>query len=213
MNEELKAKLLGEVTKVQQSLDILDSCSDILGEYEKDVSLVRSWINIIERDVHDGIIPDSQVKMLLIEIISVQSAYFGKSKAFVTSEVRRFETSGRRNGSIPFFNTLRKASHHYYAYLVLRSIGFAQQNTVIVGPNGSGKTTLANCFTSSIHKSTGIVIPAQKLLFIPHITGIPLPEEIDQTYNNYQLTLRDTKQTYEYRNGNDITYDLVIVKK
>ena len=104
---------------------------------------------------------------------------------------------------------VRHASSHYYVYQVLRSIGFAQRNTVVVGPNGSGKTTLANCFTSTIRQSTGIVIPAQKLLFIPRIIGIPMPEEVDRTYDSYQSSPRNTKTTYDYRNSSNFPFDIV----
>ena len=131
------------------------------------------------------------------------------SREDIIDEVRRFTSDINRDGGIQTFNKVRNASSHYYVYQVLRSIGFAQCNTVIVGPNGSGKTTLANCFTSTIRQSAGIVIPAQKLLFIPHIVGIPLPEEVDRTYDDFQSYPRDSKRTYDYRNGSDLPFDIV----
>ena len=210
-SEELSVELLNSINKVRDSLAVIDSCKDELGELVpmEHVDLVRSWIDAIEQDVQNDLIPEFQMKKSLDEINATRLTSFRKTKDNIIEEVRLFESDRNRDGGIPSFNIVRHASSHYYVYQVLRAIGFAQQNTVIVGPNGSGKTTLANCFTSTIRQSTGIVIPAQKLLFIPRVIGIPLPEEVDRTYADYQSNPRDTKQTYDYRNGNDFPYDMV----
>lgn len=210
MNEELKVVLLDNIAKTRNSLDIIASCRDELGELVpmEHTSIVRSWIDNIEQDIHGGAIPDFQMKKLIDDLTATRLPSFNKNKENILEEVRRFEQDRNRDGGIPTFNMVRNSSNHFYVYQVLRSIGFAQRNTVIVGPNGSGKTTLANCFTSTIRQSTGIVIPAQKLLFVPHIVGIPLPEEVDRTYANYQSNPRDTKQTYDYRNGSDFPIDM-----
>jgi energy-coupling factor transporter ATP-binding protein EcfA2 len=209
--EELKVELLTSINKVRDSLAIIASCRDELDKLVpmEDVVLVRSWFDAIEEDIQNRILPDFQLKKTLDDLISTGFLTFNKTREGLIDEVRRFESDRNRDGGIPSFNMVRYASNHYYVYKVLRAIGFAQRNTVIVGPNGSGKTTLANCFTTTIRQSTGIVIPAQKLLFIPHVIGIPLPEEVDRTYANYQSNPRDTKQTYDYRNGSDLPLDLV----
>lgn len=211
MNEELKAILLNNIVKTRTCLEIIASCRDELGSLVpmEHISIVRSWVDNIEQDIQSGVIPDFQVQKLIADLTATRLPSFSKNRESILEEVRRFELDRSRDGGIPTFNLVRNASNHFYVYQVLRSIGFAQWNTVIVGPNGSGKTTLANCFTSTIHQSSGIVIPAQKLLFVPHIVGIPLPEEVDRTYANYQSNPRDTKQTYDYRNGSDMPYDLV----
>lgn len=209
--EELKEQLLNSITKVRESLGVIATCRDQLGELVpmEEVGLVHCWVDALEQDVQNGIVPVFQLQKSLDDLNSTQLTTYRRTKEDIINEVRRFETDRHRDGGIPSFNIVRHASSHYYAYRVLRAIGFAQQNTVIVGPNGSGKTTLANCFTSTIQHSTGIVIPAQKLLFIPHVIGIPLPEEVDRTYADYQSNPRDTKQTYDYRNSNDLPYDIV----
>ncbi len=209
--EELKVELQNSTNKVRECLAVISSCKDELGELVPmdEVMLVRTWVDAIDEDIQNCIIPDFQLKKTLDDLNATGLLTFNKTKEGIIEEVRRFESDRNRDGGIPFFNTVRYASSHYYVYQVMRAIGFAQRNTVIVGPNGSGKTTLANCFTTTIRQSTGIVIPAQKLLFIPHVIGIPLPEEVDRTYANYQSNPRDTKQTYDYRNGNDMPYDLV----
>lgn len=209
--EGLKEELLTSIYKVRDRLAIIASCRDELGKLVpmEDVVLVQSWVDAIKEDIQSGIMPDFQLKKSFDDLNSTGFLSFNKTRESLIDEVRRFESDRNRDGGIPSFNMVRYASNHYYVYQVLRAIGFAQRNTVIVGPNGSGKTTLANCFTTTIRQSTGIVIPAQKLLFIPHVIGIPLPEEIDRTYANYQSNPRDTKQTYDYRNGNDLPYEIV----
>lgn len=209
--EEKKPSLLDSINKVRDSLAVIASCSEELKERVpmEDIGIVHAWVDAIENDVQNGIVPGFQINKLLDDINSTQLTSFRKTKEVILDEVRKFEADGNSNHGIPTFVMVRQASNYYYAYQVLRAIGFAERNTVIVGPNGSGKTTLANCFTSTIRQSTGIVIPAQKLLFIPHVIGIPLPEEVDRTYANYQSSPRDTKQTYDYRNGNDMPYELV----
>jgi len=211
MNEKLNAILIENIAKTITALEIIASCIDELGDLVPmgHISIARSWVDNISQDIQSGMLPDFQTKKLIDDLTATQLPSFCMSKEMILEEVKSFELDRNRNGGIPTFNMVRNASNHFYVYQVLRSIGFAQRNTVIVGPNGSGKTTLANCFTSTIRQSTGIVIPAQKLLFVPHIVGIPLPEEVDRTYADYQSTPRDTKQTYTYRNGNDMPYDLV----
>lgn len=211
MNEELKAVLQDNIAKTRTNLDIIASCGDELGDKvpQEQILIIRSWIDNIEQDIQNGVIPDFQIKKLIDALTATRLPSFNKNKENIIEEVRRVELDGKRGGGIPTFSMVRNATNHFYVYQVLRSIGFAQRNTVIVGPNGSGKTTLANSFTSTIRQSTGIVIPAQKLLFVPHIVGIPLPEEVDRTYADYQSNPRDSKQTYDYRNGSDMPYDLV----
>lgn len=209
--EELKVSLLDIIAKVRANLDMIVSCQDEVGVLVpmEHVGLVRSWLDAIEQDVQNGDIPDFQMKKSVEDINATQLLSFRKTRDDIIAEIRRFGTDRSRDGGIPTFNMVRQASSHYYVYQVLRSIGFAQRNTVIVGPNGSGKTTLANCFISTIHQSTGIVIPAQKLLFIPRIIGIPMPEEVDRTYNSYQASPRNTKTTYDYRNSDNLPYEIV----
>ena len=206
-----KIELLDTIAKVRTCLDIIASCEDEIGDIlpMENVRHIRSWIDLLEEDVKDDIIPVYQIKKSLDDLISTNLPTFNKSKEEIIAEIHRYIADGINVSNIPTFIILGLASSFYYVYLVLRSIGFAERNTVIVGPNGSGKTTLANCFTTTIRQSTGIVIPAQKLLFIPHIIGIPLPEDVDRAYSEYQSTPRDTKQTYDYRNGNDLPYDIV----
>lgn len=209
--EELKVSLLDTIAVAKANLDVIVSCKDEVGDLVpmEHAVLVRSWLDAIEEDVQGGYIPEFQMRKSIEDINATQLPSFRKTREEIIAEIRRFEADINRDGGIHTFNIVRNASSHYYVYQVLRSIGFAQRNTVIVGPNGSGKTTLANCFTSTIRQSTGIVIPAQKLLFIPRIIGIPMPEEVDRTYDSYQSSPRNTKTTYDYRNSDNFPFDIV----
>lgn len=203
--EELKVLLLNTIAKVRANLEVIESCKDEVEDLVpmEHAKLVRLWLDAIEQDVQNGNIPEFQIRKSIEDLNATKLHLFSNTREGIIAEIRRFKNDRSRAEMIPAFNMVRHASSHYYVYQVLHSIGFAQRNTVIVGPNGSGKTTLANCFTSTIRQSTGIVIPAQKLLFIPHIIGIPLPEEVDRAYDRYQSNPRDTKRTYEYHNNND----------
>ena len=209
--EELKVLLSDSIAKVRSNLDVIVSCKDEVGDLVpmEHVELVRSWLDAIEKDAQDGIMPDFQMEKSIDDLNSTRLTSYELKRGNVITEVSRHQSARIQVDRISVFDMVRKASNYYYVYQVLRSIGFAMHNTVIVGPNGSGKTTLANCFTSTISLSAGTVIPAQKLLFIPKIVGIPMPEEVDKTYATYQSTPRNTKTTYEYRNSSNLPYDIV----
>ena len=92
-------------------------------------------------------------------------------------------------------------SNHFY-----KSLGFAQENTVVVGANGCGKTTLANTLQKSLNVKDGIVIPAQKLLIIPTFSSTPNYAATAETYNQYQRTILDDKQTFNASKEDDIPW-------
>ena len=92
-------------------------------------------------------------------------------------------------------------SYHFY-----KSLGFAQENTVVVGANGCGKTTLANTLQKSLNVKDGIVIPAQKLLIIPTFSSTPNYAATAETYNQYQRTILDDKQTFNASKEDDIPW-------
>ncbi|RQO78471.1 ABC transporter ATP-binding protein [Pedobacter sp. KBW01] len=53
--------------------------------------------------------------------------------------------------------------------------GYFNNNVVAVGANGSGKTSLADNLRSSLNNN-GLVISAQRVLFIPELDNIPNPQ-------------------------------------
>ena len=92
-------------------------------------------------------------------------------------------------------------SYHFY-----KSLGFAQENTVVVGANGCGKTTLANTLQKSLNVKDGIVIPAQKLLIIPTFSSTPNYAATAERYKQYQREILDDKQTFNVSKEDDFPY-------
>ena len=64
MDEELRAVLLDNIAKTRNCLDVIVSCRDELVELVpmEAITIVRSWIDNIEQDIHGGVIPDFQIK-------------------------------------------------------------------------------------------------------------------------------------------------------
>lgn len=94
-------------------------------------------------------------------------------------------------------------SYHFY-----KSLGFAQENTVVVGANGCGKTTLANTLQKSLNVKDGIVIPAQKLLIIPTFSSTPNYAATAERYNQYQREILDDKQTFNASKDDDLPWNV-----
>lgn len=202
---------------IKHLIDIIDTCLENLSTIESALQVerddnaeraaakMREWLQLMKKDVLDGSMPDNHIQKCITEIEHGELLRY-KCTCEQTVEIqKKYHLTGTNN----ILSAVLETSNRLTVYKVLRSIGFAQSNSVIVGPNGSGKTTLANCFMSSIHNSNGIVIPAQKLLFIPRVIGIPMPQEIDKKYDDYQAQPKNTKRTYDYRNGSDFPYDMV----
>lgn len=153
------------------------------------------WMKEINEDIEGGIIPSSYDNIL------INSFDF----LFPMMDVIR------QNIGIESLENLDKIflsqivvnidSYHFY-----KSLGFAQENTVVVGTNGCGKTTLANTLQKSLNVKDGIVIPAQKLLIIPTFSSTPNYAATAETYNQYQRTILDDKQTFNASKEDDIPW-------
>lgn len=172
---------------------------------ERAAKRMKDWLLLMQTDVTEGLMPESQVQKSITDIEQGNLLRFNCTCEEIVEIQKKYHATGQNN----ILSSVLDSGNNLVVYKVLRSIGFAQSNSVIVGPNGSGKTTLANRFMSSIHRANGIVIPAQKLLFIPRVIGIPMPQEIDKKYEDYQAQPKNTKLTYDYRNGSDYPYDMV----
>ena len=153
------------------------------------------WMKEINEDIEGGIIPSSYDNILLNRLDFL----------FPMMDVIR------QNIGIESLENLDKIflsqivvnidSYHFY-----KSLGFAQENTVVVGANGCGKTTLANTLQKSLNVKDGIVIPAQKLLIIPTFSSTPNYAATAETYNQYQRTILDDKQTFNASKEDDIPW-------
>lgn len=200
-------QLIENIDKSLQNLSVVKSAL----QEERDVDLenaskrMEEWLCLMKKDAMEGFMPEEQVEKCITEIKAGNLLCYNKTQEEIVLILKKYYATGMNN----IISSVLDSGNNLVVYRVLRSIGFAQSNSVIVGPNGSGKTTLANCFMSSIHRANGIVIPAQKLLFIPRVIGIPMPQEIDKKYEDYQAQPKNTKRTYDYRNGSDYPYDMV----
>lgn len=156
------------------------------------------WMKEINEDIEGGIIPSSYDNILI------------NSFDFLSPMMDAIRQN-IRNNTIENLENLDKVflpqivvnidSYHFY-----KCLGFAQENTVVVGANGCGKTTLANTLQKSLNVKDGIVIPAQKLLIIPTFSSTPNYAATAERYNQYQREILDDKQTFNVSKEDDFPY-------
>ena len=156
------------------------------------------WVKEINEDIEGEIIPSSYDNIL------INSFDFLSPMMDVIRQNIRNNTIEKIENLDKFFLSQIVAnidSYHFY-----KSLGFAQENTVVVGANGCGKTTLANTLQKSLNVKDGIVIPAQKLLIIPTFSSTPNYAATAETYNQYQREILDDKQTFNASKEDDIPW-------
>jgi hypothetical protein len=183
---------------VSELITIQEQCQNADVKCAKSILDTISWIKEIIGDVEIGIIPSSYDKML------INSFDFLSPLIDVIRQNIRNNTIEKIENLDKFFLSQIIAnidSYHFY-----KSLGFAQENTVVVGANGCGKTTLANTLQKSLNIKDGIVIPAQKLLIIPTFSSTPNYEATAENYNRYQREILDDKQTFNASKEDDIPY-------
>lgn len=157
------------------------------------------WVKEINEDLEGEVIPSSYDNIL------INSFDFLSPMMDVIRQNIRNNTIEKIENLDKFFLSQIVAnidSYHFY-----KSLGFAQENTVVVGANGCGKTTLANTLQKSLNVKDGIVIPAQKLLIIPTFSSTPNYATTAETYNQYQRTILDDKQTFNASKEDDIPWE------
>lgn len=94
-------------------------------------------------------------------------------------------------------------------YSLLKAIGFANTNVVLIGANGSGKTTFANSIRKELERTdNGIVLSAQKLLIFPTYSFVPTFQSAYKAYELREKDILDDKQTFDTSKSDDIPYDL-----
>lgn len=161
-----------------------------------------AWIREIKEDKEKDIIPPSYNNMLMnsFDFLSPMLNVIRQNKGDNTIE----------NSENLDKHFLPQITANIDSYRFYKCLGFAQENTVVVGANGCGKTTLANTLQKSLNIKDGIVIPAQKLLIIPTFSSTPNYAATTETYNKYQRTILNDKQTYNASKENDIPYSTTI---
>ena len=156
------------------------------------------WIKEITEDIEGDMIPSSYEKILMNSFDFLSPLIDTIKQNIQNNTIEKIENLDKFFLSQIITNI---DSYHFY-----KSLGFAQENTVVVGANGCGKTTLANTLQKSLNVKDGIVIPAQKLLIIPTFSSTPNYAATAETYNQYQRTILDDKQTFEASKEDDFPY-------
>ena len=156
------------------------------------------WMKEINEDIEGGIIPSSYDN-ILINSFDFLSPMMDVIRQNIGNNT--IESLGNLDKIFLSQIVVNIDSYHFY-----KSLGFAQENTVVVGANGCGKTTLANTLQKSLNVKDGIVIPAQKLLIIPTFSSTPNYAATAETYNQYQRTILNDKQTFNASKEDDIPW-------
>ncbi len=156
------------------------------------------WMKEINEDIEGGIIPSSYDNILINSF-----DFLSPMMDVIRQNIRNNTIENLENFDKVFLSQIvvNIDSYHFY-----KSLGFAQENTVVVGANGCGKTTLANTLQKSLNVKDGIVIPAQKLLIIPTFSSTPNYAATAERYNQYQREILDDKQTFNVSKEDDFPY-------
>lgn len=158
------------------------------------------WMKEINEDIEGGIIPSSYDN-ILINSFDILSPMMDVIRQNISNNA--IENIANLDKFFLSQITANIDSYHFY-----KSLGFAQENTVVVGANGCGKTTLANTLQKSLNVKDGIVIPAQKLLIIPTFSSTPNYAATAERYNQYQREILDDKQTFNASKDDDLPWNV-----
>ena len=156
------------------------------------------WVKEINEDIEGEIIPSSYDKMLMNSF-----DFLSPMMDTIKHNIRNNTIENIENLDKFFLSQIAANIDSYHFY---KSLGFAQENTVVVGANGCGKTTLANTLQKSLNVKDGIVIPAQKLLIIPTFSSTPNYTATAEAYKQYQREILDDKQTFNASKEDDIPW-------
>lgn len=102
-----------------------------------------TWIREINEDLKEGVIPSSYDKMLMNSF-----DFLSPMMDAIRQIVRNNTIENIENLDKSFFSQIVANIDSYRFY---KCLGFAQENTVVVGANGCGKTTLANTLQKSLN--------------------------------------------------------------
>lgn len=163
---------------------------------------LQEWLNMIECDLDNDVIPEKFLEIIShnIDDLNLQSLSATHYKWDQQKEQDRYYADR--------ISLKIQCKKYYRSYILYKSVGFAQKNTVIIGANGSGKTTLANKLKETLNVEDGIVIPAQKLLFIPTFDNIPTYKAEKLPFEEYQKRIFDDKKTFSAKSQDDFPYEL-----
>lgn len=156
------------------------------------------WIKEINEDIEERVVPSSYDSILM------NSFNFLSPVINIVRQNIQNNTIENVGNLDEFF--LSQIIANIDSYHIYKNLGFAQENTVVVGANGCGKTTLANTLQKSLNVKDGIVIPAQKLLIIPIFSSTPNYATTAEAFNTYQREILNDKQTFKASTDDDFPY-------
>lgn len=217
--EETKNLLSKKIDQVLYKLKLIEDCQEQFPEVIQPEPLKQTieWLNLMKKDFDSGKMPDYYLSEAIDQLNNLQTQNIPEtiddlqsSLNLTNDKEKNFSHISKKRNITKTISNFGNSLSIVHTYTILSKINFAQGNCVIVGPNGCGKTMLAETFTNSFtYKSKGTVIPAQKLLIAPDITCIPLYEETNNHYQEYQNKIKGTKRTYNCNNINSLPYEIV----
>jgi hypothetical protein len=183
---------------VSELIAIQEQCQNTDVKCAQSILDTILWMKEINEDIEGGITPSSYDNILINSF-----DFLSPMMDVIRQNIGNNTIESLENLDQIFLPQIvvNRDSYHFY-----KSLGFAQENTVVVGANGCGKTTLANTLQKSLNVKDGIVIPAQKLLIIPTFSSTPNYAATAETYNQYQRTILDDKQTFNASKEDDIPW-------
>lgn len=192
-NENLR-EFLNVCKNDEELLKVLD-----IEATKTNIDIINMWINEVITDITSEQIPESFYEKLKHDIeYNIPTKYY---TSFRPNESRllSFKSISEQLSGI---NNLIEIYSFY------KALGFAQQNSVLVGANGCGKTTLANLLQKSLNISDGIVIPAQKLLIFPSFANTPTYNNAQSHFDKYQKDIYNDKVTFDAQKMDDFEWQL-----
>lgn len=204
----LKEELIQYLTTINENLrEFLNVCkNDVeilkvldIETTKTNIDIIKIWISEVITDISSEHIPESFYEKLKHDIeFNIPIKYYTSFKSN-ESKLLSFKTISEQLSGI---NNLKEIFSFY------KALGFAQQNSVLVGANGCGKTTLANLLQKSLNISDGIVIPAQKLLIFPSFANTPTYKNAQSHFDKYQKDIYNDKVTFDAQKMDDFEWQL-----
>lgn len=163
------------------------------------IDIIDIWIDEVIEDITFNLIPESFYEKLVHDVEhNIPTKYYTSFRPS-ESKILSFQHISEQLSGI---------SNLIEIYSFYKSLGFAQNNTVLVGANGCGKTSLANLLQKSLNISDGLVIPAQKLLIFPSFANTPTYDSAQSHFDKYQKSIYDDKVTFDAQKMDDFEWRL-----
>lgn len=160
------------------------------------------WLDFVAEDLNDNLIPERIIDIISHQIDDLSLPSLSSRIYDFTKDEEKRKYEEERTGQVLLCRKF------YKIYLLFKSIGYAENNTVIIGANGSGKTTLANKLKETLNVEDGIVIPAQKLLLVPTFNNLPSYKTESKSFPQYQKRILDDKRAFISKSDDDMPYDM-----